>query len=58
MLRIASRRLLAELLQLQHDVASGLVAEYEACREDWLTPAPIVRLGDNSDLDERELVAT
>jgi hypothetical protein len=46
LLRLASRRLLAEFQRLQEAIAAGLVAEYEACRAEWLTPPPVQRIGE------------
>jgi len=46
--RLASRRLLAEFQQIQDAIAAGLIAEYEACRNEWLAPPPVHRIGDCS----------
>eukprot|EP00962_Isochrysis_galbana_P034203 scaffold11546_cov129-Isochrysis_galbana.AAC.3 len=44
LLRLASRRLLAEFQRLHEAIAAGLIAEYEACRAEWLAPPPVRRI--------------
>jgi hypothetical protein len=48
LLRLASRRLLAEFQRLQEAIAAGLIAEYDACRAEWLSRPPVARTRDSA----------